>query len=143
MKYRRAVAAHSPRHPTLERRGGQRFTGLLPSHLEIESTAKTTQSGGHFSGFRLKSDTSPTLCRDLLPHNPTAKRLPSRLIPPCSPFVLERRGGSSCGNRYNVANQQRERRGNPGRGAPGGSNCHSPRRRGRRHGTGVRALNGP
>ncbi len=84
-----------------------------------------------FYRCRLKPDTSPVLFRDLLAINPTANSFPSRLIPPYSPFLDERRGGSSCGNWYNVANQQqRERLGNPGWGVPVGLNCHSPQRPG-------------
>lgn len=77
-----------------------------------------------FPRHRLKSDTSPLLSRDVVASIPTAKRFPSGLIPWYSPFVVERRGGSSCGNRYNVARQQqqqRERRGNPGGGVSGGA----------------------
>lgn len=50
---------------------------------------------------------------------PAAKGFPSGLIPRYSPFVAELRGGSSCGNRYNVARQRR--RGKHGRGDPGGA----------------------
>lgn len=87
---------------------------------------KQPESGGHFSPpfffyrSRLKPDTSPVSpTRPSLSINPTENGLPSRLIPPYSPFVDECRGGSSCGNWYNVANQRRRGRGvNPGGGAP-------------------------
>lgn len=75
-----------------------------------------------FYRCRLKPDTSLVLSRDLVSINPTVNSFPSRLIPPSSPFLDERRGG----NWYNVANQrQRERWGNPGHAVPLGLNCHS------------------
>lgn len=89
---------------------------------------------------RLELSASAVLSRELVPINPTASSFPSRLIPPSSPLLDERRGG----NWYNVANQrQRERRGNPGRAAPRGLNCHTPRSPGGRHGAGLAALRGP
>lgn len=84
------MAAHSPRHPTQERRGGQRFTGLVPSHFETPSTSKTTESRAHFFSLSVQSrnpDTSPQ-SSSLWQINPTAKSsFPSRLIPPYSPFL--------------------------------------------------------
>lgn len=64
-------------------------------------------------------------CAPVVPEAPTqsvfpspflaSSTVPSRLIPPCSAPVDELCGGSSsCGNWYNVAEQQRERSGKPG-----------------------------
>jgi len=88
------------------RRGGQRFTGLLPSHFEIPSSSKTTRVRRAFSFLRVcvfffllyyyyrcrlkKPITSPVFSRDL-PGKliPQRTGLPSRLIPPYSPFLDE------------------------------------------------------
>lgn len=113
---------------TQHKRGGEASDSLDFCHhtSRYRPHRKQPESWGHFYRCRLKPDTSPVLSRDLLAINPTANSFPSRLIPPYSPFLDECRGSSSCGNWYNVANQQ-QRGGNPGGGAPVGLNCHTPR----------------
>lgn len=139
IKYQKAAATHSTRHPTQERRGGQRFTGLLPSHLEIQPTDNATRSGRHSHG----AVSAPTPVRsfqpDVVASIPTAKSFPSGLIPRFfASSVAELRGGSSweliqCSQAARAAGKTWRRKSRRSRTAAN----PSPR-----HGTGSGALSG-